>query len=145
MTSQKQRILVASTPDGQHRAQQALSQKYDLQFVSTVREAESLLTDYGHGAFDLIICGIHFDDSRIFELLEFVRHTDDFDNLPFLVIQAQHGDMSVMASVKSTAQTLGACGFVELQNLQPAEANKRLKEAVKEAFGKPVKKARLDS
>lgn len=144
MTTQK-RILVASTPDGRHRAQQALSKKYDLQFVSTVREAESLLSEHGHSAFDLIICGIHFDDSRIFELLEFVRHTDHFDNLPFLVFQAQHGDMSVMASVKRTAQTLGACGFIELQNLPPAQANKRLQDAVKEAFDKPVKYARTDS
>jgi hypothetical protein len=39
--------------------------------------------------FDSVICGVHFDDCRIFELLHYIREVDHFEKLPFLVITAQ--------------------------------------------------------
>lgn len=143
MTSKKC-ILVASTPDGQYRAQQALGEIYDLRFASTLREAELLLTEGGSARFDMIICGIHFDDSQMFELLRFVRSVDHFDSLPFLVIQARHSALNVMTSVKSIADKLGACGFLELHLMTPAKANKALQTAVRDSFDKPVKYERYD-
>jgi PleD family two-component response regulator len=142
LTSPK-RILVASTSVGHNRAQQALSLLYDLSFASTMADAMRQLEEDPNG-FDMVIAGVHFDESRMFELLQFIRTVEPFEKLPFLVMQAQESAMTVMEGIKNSADKLGACGFIELQNLPEHDANKLLQETVVECFGKPVKHQRMD-
>jgi len=127
LTSRKH-ILVASTPDGQYRSKEALSDEFDLKFASTLREAQNLLED---GHFHMVIAGVHFDDSQMFELLHFVRSKDQWSQIPFVVIQAQDGAFEVMESIKKVADHLGATGFLRLHDLTPRTANKVLRTAVK--------------
>jgi hypothetical protein len=141
----KQReILVADSPEGQKRVREALQDRYQLDFVSTLAEAKRHLCLETHKGLDMIIAGVHFDDSRMFDLLEFVRSVDHFDSLPFLAIQVKPAIGDDMESIKRTTQLLGASGYLELQNLPDDKANNTLVETVEVSFDKAVKYLRLD-
>lgn len=143
MTPQK-RIFVASTPDGQYIAQHALSEMYSLKFASTLREAMQILSESGKDNFDLIIGGAHFDDSRMIELLQFVRSDKELENLPFLAMQALPSGIKMVETVEKMALTLGCCDFVEVHSIPLSKAQKVLQAAVQNSFDKPVKKMRID-
>lgn len=59
-------ILVASVSNGVEFAQRLLAQEHDLIIVTTVSEAIAKLKEQD---FDLVMIGVHFDESRMFELL----------------------------------------------------------------------------
>lgn len=146
----KRKILVAATEAGHNLARKALSKKYDLKLVSTLSEAQAALTlseialPERRSSFDLVICSVHFDDSRMFELLEHVRKVDHYDKLPFLVITVMPTVVPVDSSIKAGAEALGAYGFLDLHLLPQEEAGKILLRTVEEGFGKPVKEERVD-
>jgi CheY-like chemotaxis protein len=60
------RILVASVPDGAEFVRRIMRQDHELVFVTRTHEAVAKLTEED---FDLIMIGVHFDESRMFELL----------------------------------------------------------------------------
>ena len=63
------RVLVADTPEGDRRLAAILA-GCELKFVRTLDEARRALKDDG---FDLVLIGVHFDDSRMFDLLRYMR------------------------------------------------------------------------
>jgi DNA-binding response OmpR family regulator len=63
------RVLVADTPDGDRRLRAVLS-GYDLVFVRTLGEAQRALA---REQYALILIGVHFDDSRMFDLLRYLQ------------------------------------------------------------------------
>lgn len=140
----RQKLLVASTPDGQYIAQHALSENYDLQFASTLREAEQLLSAYKKQEISMILAGVHFDESRMIELLQYVRTQDHLDNLPFLAFQAVPSAISMESTVVDMAKMLGCCDFVVLHSIPHSKAKKVLQDAVKRGLNKPVKAVRID-
>lgn len=127
-------ILVASTPEGQYIAQHALSLTYNLKFASTLREAQFVLNESDHTGFDLIIAGIHFDDSQMFEFLQYVRSVDELREIPFVVIQAQNSAIDLMDKIRSSAKNFNASGFLQLQNMNVEAAAKLLRTAVEEVL-----------
>ena len=65
----RKRILVADIPDSDRRLT-AILNGHELAFARTLGEAQRLLAQAG---FDLIVVGVHFDDSRMFDLVRHVR------------------------------------------------------------------------
>ena len=65
----RKRILVADTPESDHRLTAVLN-GHELAFARTLGEAQRRLAQ---GAFDLLVIGVHFDDSRMFDLVGHVR------------------------------------------------------------------------
>src|SRR5437764_13694441 len=60
------RLLVALTPMGYVHARRALQAAFDLVAAFSLQQATIALKD---GAIDAILCSIHFDESRMLELL----------------------------------------------------------------------------
>lgn len=65
----RKRILVADTPESDRRLTEVLN-GHELAFARTLSEAQRLLAQAG---FDLIVIGVQFDDSRMFDLVRHVR------------------------------------------------------------------------
>ena len=65
----RKRILVADTPESDRRLTEVLN-GHELAFARTLSEAQRQLAQAG---FDLIVIGVHFDDSRMFDLVRHVR------------------------------------------------------------------------
>jgi hypothetical protein len=121
-------IIVADVPEGQHRAKTALKHLYKLSFASTLREAERLLTTQH---FDLLIVGIHFDESRGMELLKFVQGAKQL-KIPVLVIQEVPPELSTTSDIVDVcAPMLGACEVLKTWELSAEIADHKLREAVK--------------
>lgn len=65
----RKRILVADTPESDRRLTEVLS-GHELAFARTLGDAQRVLAQ---DKFDLIVIGVHFDDSRMFDLVRHVR------------------------------------------------------------------------
>ena len=63
------RILVADTPESDRRLTEVLH-GHELVFARTLSAAQRLLAQR---AFDLVVVGVHFDDSRMFDLVRHIR------------------------------------------------------------------------
>ena len=65
----RKRILVADTPESDRRLTEVLD-GHELVFARTLSEAQRLLAQE---TFDLVLVGVHFDDSRMFDLVRHIR------------------------------------------------------------------------
>ena len=65
----RKRILVADIPESDRRLSEVLD-GHELAFARTLGEAQRLLAS---ATFDLIVIGVQFDDSRMFDLVRHVR------------------------------------------------------------------------
>jgi hypothetical protein len=65
---------------------------------------------------DLIICGMHFDDSRMFDLLQYAKSNPKTRSIPFLCIKSNQGivPVRVIKSVELASYVLGSDGFIEM-------------------------------
>ncbi len=110
--TKKARLLIADVPAVQSVLTEAL-QGYDLFAVGTTQGALRLLAENG---FDMIICGIHFDDSRMIELFQAVRKDPRHKDIPliaFRAIPAEHEEL-LRDSVTTLGKTLGVNSYIEL-------------------------------
>ena len=69
-----------------------------------------------HDNIDVILCGLHFDDSRMFDLLRFVKADPTLRTIPFLCIKTLEGEVepTFNESVRIATKALGAVGYFDL-------------------------------
>ena len=131
--STRQRLLVAVTPMGFAPARRALHRRYDLVSAFSMSQA---LTALKEGGIDGIVCSIHFDESRMFDLMR-TAHSR-YPEVRFIACRLLHTPLSRQAldAMCTTATALGCLGFVDFNHLQRtlgvAEADRRFCEAVAE-------------
>jgi CheY-like chemotaxis protein len=78
------RILVADTSDSDRRLSAILAGQ-DVMFARTIGEAQRLLAQQ---QFDLVMIGVHFDDSRMFDLVRHVRAGGDHAGKPVACVRS---------------------------------------------------------
>ena len=116
----KRNIFFADRAELRHIAQAVTGDWFDLKFCSSLEEAEASLRSPGNAEeVDLIACGLHFDDGRMYELLRFVRCNETTRPIPFLCVKLQKGKMtpSMLDSIKTSSAMLGAQGFVHFPDM----------------------------
>jgi hypothetical protein len=79
-------LLAISTPE-LHGMMMEILHKHRLCIVTTVDQA----VDAFHPDLDLIICGLHFDTGRMYELLRCAKSSPKVKNIPFLTVQLTGG------------------------------------------------------
>ena len=137
----RQRVLVAVTPMGYVHARRALHHRFDLVSAFSIQQARVALQADG---IDAILCSIHFDDSRMFDLLRVVHVVSP--DTPFICCRILHSPLSRQAieGLLTSARQLGCRGFVDFNELQRGlgldEADRRLCEAVVDILAPPQEK-----
>jgi hypothetical protein len=65
---------------------------------------------------DLIVCGLEFDESRMFDLLRKVKSEAATRSIPFLCVKSRSGalDRTIHESIEIAVHALGAKGFYDL-------------------------------
>jgi hypothetical protein len=63
------KVLIADTPAGDRRISEILS-GHELEFVRTLADAQRAVDRNG---FSLVLIGVHFDESRMFDLLRYLQ------------------------------------------------------------------------
>jgi hypothetical protein len=123
------RALIAAQPEALKRLQPMLESLMATVPVRTLKEALRALERNG---FDLIICTVAFDDSRMIDFLEAVKRTTSGAGIPFLCCRALVGVLSdkLVQSTRAVSMQCGAVGLVDIANLDDDEAQSVLRAAV---------------
>lgn len=112
---------------------QALARDFELVLCHTLEEARQAL--FG-GGIDLIIAGIHFDESRMFNLLRYAQADPVTNGIPFLCLKILDDQIAptFMQSVEIASRALGARDFIDFSEwrarLGDGEAFSRLRERI---------------
>jgi DNA-binding NtrC family response regulator len=106
------RVLVADNPEMDGKIRDCLPD-HDLTFVRTMYDAISKLR---HDGFQLIVIGLNFDESRMLELLQYVRNLPRYKDAPVVCVHADHMNLSeaVMRNIDVAVKALGGIGFLNL-------------------------------
>jgi hypothetical protein len=124
----KHKVLAALRPEAIVALQRALGEYATILPVYTFEDAVTVLR--GGVEIDVVLCGIYFGQTRMFDLLRLARQ--EFPHLPFLCCRI--GDTEIpqvtLEAVSIAAQSMGAAGFINLPLLRNADADPEFRSMV---------------
>jgi response regulator RpfG family c-di-GMP phosphodiesterase len=105
-------ILIADTTDGAGDLSLLLEDIHELVVVQTVERAEA---EIGSQAFDLVIVGVHFDQSRAFELIAKINNCAKNAATPIICVCTRDTQMTRLThqSLGVTIRALGAWMYLD--------------------------------
>jgi PleD family two-component response regulator len=114
----KKSILVADHSDARISA---MLNGHDLSFVRTLDEAKSTLTGRN---FDLIVIGVHFDESRMFDLLRHVRWQERHRATPVVCVLSAEFARHAIANegLEIAVKALGGTAYLDLKGVGDSAA-----------------------
>jgi CheY-like chemotaxis protein len=114
----KKLILVADHSDVRISA---MLNGHELTFVRTLDEARSTLAGRN---FDLIVIGVHFDESRMFDLLRHVRWQERHRATPVVcVLSADFTRHAIAAEgLEIAVKALGGTAYLDLKGMSDSAA-----------------------
>src|SRR5262245_11502480 len=120
----KKTVLVADHTDARLSG---ILAAHELVFVRTLEEAKSTLTGRN---FDLIVIGVHFDESRMFDLLRYVRWQERHRATPVICVLSLDFARQPIASegVEIAVKALGGTAFLDLKALADGEARRLIED-----------------
>ena len=112
----KPRLLTALRPEGVVAVERALGQFVDIVPVYAYDEAVRRLESSAD--IDLVLCGIYFAQTRMFDLLRFVR--DKQPGLPFVACRIGDTELPnvTLEAVGIASRSMGAAAFVNMPLLR---------------------------
>lgn len=125
-------LLAISTPE-LHSLMIDILNEHRLCIVTTLDQAVEAF----HPDLDLIICGLHFDLGRMYELLQHAKQSSKVKDLPFLCVQLTGGILpyGVFKSMECAFRLLGGDLLVQVDKwrieLGDEAAFAKLREVVK--------------
>ena len=108
------KVLVADIPEADDKIRECLP-GHDLHFVRTLGAA---IRELRRDGYQLIVIGMHFDDSRMFELLRYVRTLHQHKDVPVVCVQCEEVMLSeaVLKNMEDAVKALGGNAFVDLRD-----------------------------
>lgn len=122
------KILVAASREPRAIVERILA-GHELACAETVRQAEELLRGQ---RFDLILCTIVFDESRMFELLELAKSNPQWQPIPFACARIRPHILQSPAALQAAALTcreLGAAAFLDMADYS-ADPEREMRDAI---------------
>lgn len=112
--AKKRRILLASVRQAYRRLSSALT-GFELNFAATLQDAQTLLEGE---PFDMVMIGVHFDESRMFDLLQHVRTDPRYVRVPVVcfrgILVADIQGTLALTAIELACKALGAHCFFDL-------------------------------
>jgi PleD family two-component response regulator len=114
------RVLVAVSDETRPRMEKVLA-GHDLVIARNSMEAEKALATHDFG---LIVLGVNFDESRMFELLAYVRAQERHHVVPVLCVLGSSRRLTAMAveAIDRAAKAMLANAFLWLEKFPDDEA-----------------------
>jgi hypothetical protein len=87
----------------------------------------------------VVICGVHFDESRMFDLLRCVRSR--FPKLPFVCVRILNAELPRISrdAIELAARTLGATAFIDFPDLVAQRGEKEAEQDLRRVVLMQVK------
>jgi len=107
------KVLVADVAEMDEKIRECLPE-HDLTFVRTMVDAVRELRRDGY---QVVVIGLHFDESRMFELLQYVRSLPKYDHTPVLCVQGLELALSeaIRKNIDMAVKALGGRAFLDLR------------------------------
>ena len=107
-------ILVAVRVEERHALEQSLGGEHDLRWASSLEAAvDELDRDV-----DAIVCSVHFDDGRLFDLIEMARLQAGKVPVYGIVMQNRRFTRHFLESLRSAVHLAGGQGVLDLAGLR---------------------------
>lgn len=122
------RILIAASPQPRAIAERMLA-GHDLTSAATVGQVTRYL---GAQTFDMILCTIVFDDSRMFDLLRLVKSKPEWARTPFVCARIRThvlDDPVAWEAIDLACQALGAAAFLNVADY-PRDPEREMRRAI---------------
>lgn len=109
-------LLAAIDREDVESIRAALGDEFQLLIGHTLPAVRTALQGRVHA----VLCGLHFDDGRLFALLELLAADERLRRLPVLCIKDAGGSLSpaIRKSISIATDKLGARGFTDLAELR---------------------------
>ncbi len=106
------KVLVADIPEMDEKIRDCLP-GHDVTFVRTMYDAIRALR---HDGFQLVLIGLDFDESRMLELLQYVRGLPCYKDAPVVCVHADNMSLNeaVMKNIDIAVKALGGIGLLDL-------------------------------
>ncbi len=129
------RILIADVAQGAHSLKNILGEKHRLVYANNVEQAISLAKT--SEPFNLIIVGVLFDDSRMFDLMKAIKEEPQLGGTPVMGFSDQPTAISVAGreDLETSTHLVGACDYVDTVNMSDEEIAQRIDGCLTEAQG----------
>lgn len=114
------KILVADSAKGIRRMDSLLGKSHELIAIATVEDAVKALDK---DAFDLIVCGIEFDESRMFDLLKAVKKDSRAKPKPFICVRQNPSPLGpgIDAGLTTAATLAGAASVIDAVKMSDSD------------------------
>jgi DNA-binding NtrC family response regulator len=125
------KILVADVPqmDGRYLAAFA---GWQVAFVRTLVEAQHALDA---ARYDLVVIGVYFDDSQMFDLLRAIRGDDEYGEVPIVCVRGHPGFTAISSrALEMTVKALAADEFIDLLHYADEAAGNAALRAAAERY-----------
>lgn len=111
----KPTLLIAVSPQDTRLVHDVFGDEFNLLVCHSFQGAEALLAK----DISLVTCGVHFDQGRMFELLQLVRSKPKLREVPFLLALGREVKYSpaILQGIESAAESLGATAFINMLEL----------------------------
>src|SRR5688572_20511713 len=122
------RILIAASSEPSAIVVRILA-GHELLCAETMEEAERFL---GERNFDLIVCTIVFDESRMFDLLRLAKSKPEWQRIPFVCARVMAHVLrspATLASAAFTSRALGAEAFLNIADYL-AEPEREIRDEI---------------
>lgn len=105
-------ILVADTDEAFTLVRDSLQGAVALHHAPTLEAAKRLLSQHTPA----VVCGCHFDEGRMYDLLRYMKGRPVLASTPFLAVRTVQGqlDDALYEGVQVATRALGGNGFVDL-------------------------------
>jgi CheY-like chemotaxis protein len=107
------RILVAASPEPRAILERVFA-GHEISCTETMAQAEQFLRERG---FDLIVCTVVFDESKMFDLMRLAKSMPDCQQTPFVGARVNPRVLRSPTAVKAaafTCEALGAAAFLDI-------------------------------
>jgi len=109
------KILVAASPEPRAVLERVLA-GHELSCAETMAHGEQLL---GDRAFQLIICTIVFDESKMYDFLRLAKSRPEWERIPFIGARVRGHILrspTALGAAALTCRELGAAAFLDIAN-----------------------------
>jgi hypothetical protein len=126
------KILIAIRPEDMQLMSDALGSDFDTVACFSLDEAKTAL-DHN---ISLVICGLHFDDGRMFDFLKHAKAGAATASIPFFCVKGAGGPLSraIYQGIVIATEALGATGFVDLSDLRNKLGDEQTYKVLRDAL-----------
>ncbi len=125
---EKQKVLAALRPEAVVSVERALGQYVEVVPVHSFEEATRILGVTAE--FDLVLCGIYFGQTRMFDFMRLLRQ--QHPHLPFIACRV--GDTEIpqvtLEAIGIAAKSIGAAAFVNFPLLRSTDSDAEFRAVV---------------